>query len=100
MSTVVGSGSVGITTDDQKGAEDRRSKGEFVRGVSTARHWVVDDDDDDDDDDDAEEEEGVHGLLFPVRSDRYHHHRGVQLSVVSSRPVGTRDPRFGKTISR
>ena len=34
--------SVGITTDDQTNANERRSKGEFVRGVSTARDWISD----------------------------------------------------------
>ena len=31
---------VGITTDDQTNAKERRAKGEFVRGVSTARDWI------------------------------------------------------------
>jgi putative glutathione S-transferase len=30
----------GITTDDQTNAAERRAKGEFVRGVSSARHWI------------------------------------------------------------
>lgn len=33
-------GVVGITTDDQTNAIQRRAKGEFVRGVSTARNWI------------------------------------------------------------
>ena len=37
-------GAAGITTDDQTNAEQRRAKGEFVRGVSSARHWIGGDD--------------------------------------------------------
>ena len=33
-------GAAGRTTDDQTNAAERRSKGEFVRGVSSARHWI------------------------------------------------------------
>lgn len=33
-------GAAGITTDDQTNAQERRVQGEFVRGVSTARHWI------------------------------------------------------------
>lgn len=33
-------GSAGVTTDDQTNVAERRSKGEFVRGVSSARHWI------------------------------------------------------------
>jgi len=36
-------GAAGITTDDQTNAEERRAKGEFVRGVSTARNWITTD---------------------------------------------------------
>ena len=32
--------SVGITTDNQTNAAERRAKGEFVRGVSSVRHWI------------------------------------------------------------
>jgi len=34
-------GSAGLTSDDQTNATERRAKGEFVRGVSTARHWIT-----------------------------------------------------------
>ena len=40
--TTITTPSVGITTDDQTNAKERRSKGEFVRGVSTARDWISD----------------------------------------------------------
>lgn len=33
-------GRAGVTTDDQTNAEERRQAGEFVRGVSSARHWI------------------------------------------------------------
>lgn len=33
-------GPTGITTDDQTSAKERRANGEFVRGVSSARHWI------------------------------------------------------------
>jgi putative glutathione S-transferase len=33
-------GAAGVTTDDQTNAKERRAKGEFVRGVSSARHWI------------------------------------------------------------
>jgi len=33
-------GAAGITTDDQTNAKERRAKGEFVRGVSSARNWI------------------------------------------------------------
>jgi putative glutathione S-transferase len=33
-------GVAGITTDDQTNATERRAKGEFVRGISTARNWI------------------------------------------------------------
>jgi glutathionyl-hydroquinone reductase len=33
-------GAAGITSDDQTNANQRRAKGEFVRGVSTARNWI------------------------------------------------------------
>lgn len=33
-------GAAGTTTDDQTNAAERRAKGEFVRGVSTARNWI------------------------------------------------------------
>lgn len=35
------SGAAGITTDDQTNAAARRAKGEFVRGVSSARNWIA-----------------------------------------------------------
>jgi len=35
------SGAAGITTDDQTNAVERRTKGEFVRGVSSARNWIA-----------------------------------------------------------
>ena len=35
------SGHAGLTTDDQTNAEERRAKGEFVRGISTARNWIT-----------------------------------------------------------
>jgi putative glutathione S-transferase len=34
------SGAAGVTTDDQTNAAERRAKGEFVRGVSSARNWI------------------------------------------------------------
>lgn len=34
-------GAAGITTDDQTNANERRAKGEFVRGLSTARDWIT-----------------------------------------------------------
>jgi len=34
--------SAGITSDDQTNAQERRAKGEFVRGVSKARNWIED----------------------------------------------------------
>jgi hypothetical protein len=34
--------SVGLTTDSQENAAARRAAGEFVRGVSSARHWITD----------------------------------------------------------
>jgi len=34
-------GNAGLTTDDQSNAKERRAKGEFVRGVSTARNWIT-----------------------------------------------------------
>ena len=37
------SGAAGITTDDQTNAVARRAKGEFVRGVSSARNWIAKD---------------------------------------------------------
>jgi glutathionyl-hydroquinone reductase len=40
LSSSTSSGSAGITTDDQTNAAERRMRGEFVRGVSTARHWI------------------------------------------------------------
>lgn len=49
-------GTAGITTDDQTDALARRAKGEFVRGVSTARHFVTTDADG----------------LYPVETGRYH----------------------------
>ncbi len=33
-------GAAGVTTDDQTDAEARRARGEFVRGLSTARNWI------------------------------------------------------------
>ncbi|CAB9530453.1 glutathione Stransferase [Seminavis robusta] len=30
----------GVTSDDQTNAAERRAKGEFVRGISTARNWI------------------------------------------------------------
>mmetsp|Transcript_20265 Transcript_20265/g.46923 ORF Transcript_20265/g.46923 Transcript_20265/m.46923 type:complete len:345 (+) Transcript_20265:112-1146(+) len=33
-------GAAGITTDDQTNANERAAKGEFIRGVSTARNWI------------------------------------------------------------
>ena len=45
---------VGVTTDDQTNAQERRARGEFVRGVSTARHWISDNGE------------------FPVQTNRYH----------------------------
>lgn len=47
---------VGITTDSQENAAARRAAGEFVRGVSSARHWIGNDDD----------------SQYPVRAGRYH----------------------------
>ena len=47
-------GKAGITTDDQTNAKERRAKGEFVRGVSTARNWIA--------------PEGP----YPPEKDRYH----------------------------
>lgn len=35
--------SAGATTDDQTNAAEHRAKGEFVRGVSTTRNWIVKD---------------------------------------------------------
>jgi len=35
------SGLAGVTTDDQTDAAQRRAKGEFVRGVSSARNWIT-----------------------------------------------------------
>lgn len=49
-------GAAGITTDDQTNAKERRAKGEFVRGVSTARHWISPED----------------GALYPPEAGRYH----------------------------
>lgn len=49
-------GAAGITTDDQTNAAARRAAGEFVRGVSSARHWISNDQD----------------ALYPVESGRYH----------------------------
>jgi putative glutathione S-transferase len=49
-------GIAGQTTDDQTDANARRHRGEFVRGVSTARNWVTDDP----------------NAVFPVEMDRYH----------------------------
>jgi putative glutathione S-transferase len=49
-------GAAGVTTDDQTNATERRSKGEFVRGVSTARNWI------------SKEE----GAAYPPASGRYH----------------------------
>jgi putative glutathione S-transferase len=49
-------GAAGVTTDDQTNAEERRKKGEFVRGVSTARNWISDQVD----------------ALYPPASARYH----------------------------
>lgn len=49
-------GSAGITTDDQTNAAERRAKGEFVRGVSSARNWI---------------EEGA-GTMYPPAANRYH----------------------------
>lgn len=47
-------GAAGITTDDQTNAAARRAGGEFVRGVSTARHFVGESED------------------YPVEAGRYH----------------------------
>lgn len=33
-------GAAGLTTDDQTNAAQRRLQGEFVRGISSARHWI------------------------------------------------------------
>jgi len=35
-------GAAGVTSDDQTNAAQRRAKGEFVRGISTARNWIGD----------------------------------------------------------
>jgi putative glutathione S-transferase len=35
-------GAAGVTTDDQTNVAERRAKGEFVRGMSSARHWIED----------------------------------------------------------
>lgn len=59
MTTPTTTGS--ITTDDQTNAEERRRQGEFVRGVSTARHWVTSD---------GNEDSNV--TLYPLERDRYH----------------------------
>lgn len=53
-STPAVSGAAGITTDDQTDANERRAKGEFVRGVSTARNWIQ------------------KGGQYPPETDRYH----------------------------
>jgi putative glutathione S-transferase len=50
------SGAAGITTDDQTNAAERRAKGEFVRGVSSARNWISTEDD----------------AVYPPESGRYH----------------------------
>ena len=49
-------GSAGVTSDDQTNAAARRARGEFVRGVSTARHWITNNRD----------------ALYPPVTDRYH----------------------------
>ena len=49
-------GSAGVTSDDQTDAAARRAKGEFVRGVSTARNWITNDTD----------------AVYPPSRDRYH----------------------------
>jgi glutathionyl-hydroquinone reductase len=49
-------GTAGITTDDQTDAAARRAKGEFVRGVSSQRHFVTNDT----------------KALYPVEAGRYH----------------------------
>eukprot|EP00980_Cylindrotheca_fusiformis_P004151 scaffold909_cov135-Cylindrotheca_fusiformis.AAC.8 len=50
------SGAAGVTTDDQTNAAERRAKGEFVRGVSSARNWI------------SSEE----GARYPPAKGRYH----------------------------
>jgi len=49
-------GAAGVTTDDQTNAAARRAKGEFVRGVSSARNWISTDPD----------------SKYPPASGRYH----------------------------
>jgi glutathionyl-hydroquinone reductase len=46
----------GITSDDQTNAEERRTRGEFVRGVSNARNWISDEE----------------GAPYPPVKGRYH----------------------------
>jgi len=49
-------GVAGVTTDDQTNAEERRAKGEFVRGVSSARSFI----------------QASPDSTYPVESGRYH----------------------------
>jgi hypothetical protein len=42
MTSSLSTPSVGLTTDSQENAAARRAAGEFVRGVSSARHWISD----------------------------------------------------------
>ena len=64
-------GAAGITTDDQTNADARRAQGEFVRGVSSARHWITDIPPSNDDDDDDNDEDEL-PPYYPPESGRYH----------------------------
>jgi glutathionyl-hydroquinone reductase len=64
--SIIPSSNVGITTDDQTNVIERRQKGEFIRGVSTARNFII-----------AEPTTRTEGttdtiIQYPVESGRYH----------------------------
>jgi putative glutathione S-transferase len=63
------SGAAGITTDDQTNAAARRAKGEFVRGVSSARNWITKEEAPRNDTDTTTTTKAIH---YPPASGRYH----------------------------
>ena len=56
LRTMTTRGEAGLTTDDQTNVHQRRQKGEFVRGMSTARNWIS----------------SAEGSYFPPEAGRYH----------------------------
>lgn len=65
-------GAAGITTDDQANAAERRLRGEFVRGVSTARHFVVPSITANNNDSSLQQQQQLQIYYYPVEAGRYH----------------------------